>query len=275
MSVRTTLHRTLNHRTIARRRARIRRMWRTHRTTGRTASAAILAGALLLGGVGASLATAADSGAASPAPDAATAPVDPSADASVDPATDPTADPTADASADPSADAQDDADGSPDMPDVPDLTADELDAEVALADADLEARAAQMAERMRAKSVRSKIIAVARAQIGDRYVPGRTGPDAFDCSGLTRYVFKQVTGIELPHYSRAQYRTVKRIKLSEAQPGDLVFFLRRGAHHVGIYIGNGKMIDAPGRGHRVRVSPIDGSWWGRTYTGIGRVVDPV
>jgi len=79
----------------------------------------------------------------------------------------------------------------------------------------------------------------------------------------------------LPHYSRAQYAKVKRVKLEDAQPGDLVFFFRRGAHHVGIYIGNGKMIDAPGRGRKVRVSPISGDWWSRSFTGIGRIIDPV
>ena len=111
--------------------------------------------------------------------------------------------------------------------------------------------------------------------LGDRYVPGQDGPNSFDCSGLVRYVFKQATGKELPHQSRAQYGKVKRISIEDAQPGDLVFFFRGGAHHVGIYIGKGKMIDAPGRGHRVRVSPITGSWWGRTFTGMGRIIDPV
>ena len=122
------------------------------------------------------------------------------------------------------------------------------------------------------RQMRTRILQVARKQLGDRYVPGRMGPDAFDCSGFTRYVYKMATGKELPHSSRAQYTKVKRIKKSQARPGDLVFFFENGAHHVGIYIGKNKMIDAPGVGGRVRVSPITGSWWSRSYTGMGRIL---
>ena len=122
------------------------------------------------------------------------------------------------------------------------------------------------------RQVRNKIVKVARAQIGDSYRAGHSGPNAFDCSGLVRYVFKQVTGRNLPHYSKAQYKQVRKVSKKNAQPGDLVFFFRNGAHHVGIYIGNGKMIDAPSAGKKVRVSPISGSWWGRSYTGIGRLL---
>ena len=85
-------------------------------------------------------------------------------------------------------------------------------------------------------------------------------------------MYKAVTGKDLPHFSGAQYARVKKIKRSQAQPGDLVFFLRGGAHHVGIYIGNGKMVDAAGYGEGVRISPISGSWWSRAYTGMGRVL---
>jgi cell wall-associated NlpC family hydrolase len=120
--------------------------------------------------------------------------------------------------------------------------------------------------------VRNKLVSFARKQIGDPYRAGRSGPDAFDCSGLVRFVYKKITGKTLPHYSKAQYNQAQRIKRSKAQPGDLVFFFQGGAHHVGIYIGNGKMIDAPNAGKSVRVSPISGSWWGRSYTGMGRIL---
>jgi len=120
--------------------------------------------------------------------------------------------------------------------------------------------------------VRNKLVAFARKQIGDPYRAGRSGPDAFDCSGLVRYVYKEVTGKSLPHYSKAQYQQVQKIKRKNAQPGDLVFFFQGGAHHVGIYIGKGKMIDAPNTRKNVRVSPITGSWWGRSYTGMGRML---
>lgn len=141
--------------------------------------------------------------------------------------------------------------------------------EQARADRERSVRASRMA---RVAQMRTRIVDVARKQIGDRYVPGHSGPDAFDCSGLTRYVYKVATGQKLPHSSRAQYTKVKKIKRSQAQPGDLVFFFENGEHHVGIYVGNGKMIDAPGVGDPVRVSPISGSWWGRSYTGMGRIL---
>jgi cell wall-associated NlpC family hydrolase len=128
---------------------------------------------------------------------------------------------------------------------------------------------------LKATYVRSAVISVARKQIGDPYVAGSKGPNAFDCSGLTSFVFGKALGHELPRTSREQYRAAKKIPRKEAQPGDLVFFFENGAHHVGIYIGNGKMIDAPHKGERVRVSPISGSWWSRSFTGIGRVLPAV
>lgn len=120
--------------------------------------------------------------------------------------------------------------------------------------------------------VRTKVVKFAKAQIGDPYRAGHSGPNAFDCSGLVRYVFKKITGKELPHFSKAQYRHAKKIGKKNAKPGDLVFFFENGAHHVGIYIGNGKMVDAPNAGGKVRVSPITGSWWGRSFTGMGRLL---
>jgi cell wall-associated NlpC family hydrolase len=121
-------------------------------------------------------------------------------------------------------------------------------------------------------NLRMRVVDFAKAQIGDRYVAGAAGPNRFDCSGLTRYVFKSVVGKELPHQSHAQYARVKKISKKQARPGDLVFFFRRGAHHVGIYIGGNKMVDAVGYGSGVRVSPISGSWWSATYSGMGRVL---
>lgn len=133
-------------------------------------------------------------------------------------------------------------------------------------------RAAADGRSERAKSIRARIVALAKAQVGDRYRAGAVGPNAFDCSGLVRYVYRNVVGRELPHYSKAQFRVMTRIHLVDAKPGDLVFFFRGRSHHVGIYIGDGKMVDAAGTGKGVRISPIRGSWWGRNYTGIGRIL---
>ena len=120
--------------------------------------------------------------------------------------------------------------------------------------------------------LRKRIAILGRKQVGDTYRAGSSGPNAFDCSGLTRYVFKQVTGIDLPHYSGAQYKVARKISRKNAQPGDLVFYLRGSAHHVGLYLGNGKMVHAIGYGKKVRIQPIFGPWYTRHFTGLGRVL---
>lgn len=128
------------------------------------------------------------------------------------------------------------------------------------------------ARKAQIRKVRSKLVSVARAQIGDRYSAGAAGPNAFDCSGLTRYVYKAVTGKELPHQSHSQFGVVKRIKAKDIQPGDLVFFFRNRVHHVGIYIGHNRMVDAAGYGKGVRISPVFTSWGGKHFSGAGRIV---
>jgi cell wall-associated NlpC family hydrolase len=111
----------------------------------------------------------------------------------------------------------------------------------------------------------------ALSQVGDRYVAAASGPSAFDCSGLTMMAWRQA-GISLPHYSYSQYRRVRKIPLSQAQPGDLVFYFGGSVHHVGIYIGNGKMVHAANPRSGVLVSNILGPWYNKYFTGIGRVV---
>lgn len=134
---------------------------------------------------------------------------------------------------------------------------------------------AEVARIAQAKRDRTAVLKVAQAQIGDPYIAGRAGPDSFDCGGLVQFVFEKALGMELNRTSYQQYAQAKKIKRKHAQPGDLVFFFEGGAHHVGIYIGNGKMIDAPKPGEDVRVSPITGFWWGRSYTGMGRILPAV
>ena len=118
----------------------------------------------------------------------------------------------------------------------------------------------------------SKAVRVARAQLGDRYVAGRTGPNAFDCSGLARYVVKKALGRSLPHYSKAQFRVTKRVSKSNLRPGDLVFFFKRGAHHVGVYIGRGRMVNATNPRGGVKVDRVFSGWYGSRYSGAGRLV---
>ena len=120
--------------------------------------------------------------------------------------------------------------------------------------------------------MREQILAVARKQLGDPYRAGGVGPHSFDCGGFTQFVFKRALGMDIARTSWGQYEQVERVKTKDALPGDLVFFFEGGAHHVGIYLGNGKMIDAPQPGESVSVNPISGSWWGRSFTGIGRIL---
>lgn len=123
------------------------------------------------------------------------------------------------------------------------------------------------------RTMRSRIVTIAKNQIGDRYRLGSSGPDAFDCSGLVRYVYKKATGRELPHQSRAQYARVKKIKKSQAHPGDLVFFFRNGAHHVAVYVGNNKIVHARGYGKPVATSSLSSDWSRRHVTGFGRIIE--
>lgn len=90
------------------------------------------------------------------------------------------------------------------------------------------------------------IEAVAAKYYGVPYVWGGNTPSGFDCSGFTRYVYRQF-GISLPRVSRDQYSFVKHITRAQAKPGDLVFY-GSPIHHVAIYVGDGYMIDAPRRG---------------------------
>lgn len=107
-------------------------------------------------------------------------------------------------------------------------------------------------------SIGQAAVSIAMKQLGKPYRWGAAGPNAFDCSGLTMYVYAQL-GIYLPHSSRAQYNCGVRVSRSELEPGDLVFFARRSGRigHVGIYIGNGMMIHAPQTGDVVKIVPLD------------------
>jgi hypothetical protein len=87
-----------------------------------------------------------------------------------------------------------------------------------------------------------KALAFARKQLGDRYRYGGSGPNAWDCSGLTRGAWKKA-GKKLPHNTRAQYRKGKKVKKKNLRKGDLVFFYS-GISHVAVYAGGGKVIHA-------------------------------
>ncbi|CAG7600444.1 C40 family peptidase [Actinacidiphila bryophytorum] len=103
-------------------------------------------------------------------------------------------------------------------------------------------------------SVADKAIAFARAQLGDPYVWGATGPNSWDCSGLTQAAYK-AAGVTLPRTTGDQVNVGTRVSESDMQPGDLIFFYSDHSH-VGIYIGGGEMIHAPHTGTVVKIAPI-------------------
>lgn len=99
------------------------------------------------------------------------------------------------------------------------------------------------------------VIRLATAEIGSPYVWGDEGPDTFDCSGLMQYVYGLV-GIWLPRTAAQQQRYVT--KVATPLPGDVVYW-GNPAYHTALYIGDGKIISAPGRGKRVHITSLYGN----------------
>ncbi|MFE1405691.1 NlpC/P60 family protein [Streptomyces sp. NPDC058770] len=120
----------------------------------------------------------------------------------------------------------------------------------ARADRDL-ARGPVLAPNARA----AEAVAFAYGALGKPYVWGATGPSSFDCSGLTQAAWR-AAGVSLPRTTYTQINAGQRVSRSELAPGDLVFFYP-GVSHVGLYIGNGRMIHAPRPGAPVRIAPLD------------------
>ena len=104
------------------------------------------------------------------------------------------------------------------------------------------------------------IVNEAYKHLGKAYVWGAKGPDNFDCSGFTSYVYQAVTGIWIGGDTYSQIYSGREVSYSELQPGDLVF---PHSGHVGIYIGNGQMIHAPQTGDVVKVAPVYKFWRAR------------
>ncbi|MGY1832171.1 NlpC/P60 family protein [Geodermatophilus sp. SYSU D01180] len=98
-------------------------------------------------------------------------------------------------------------------------------------------------------------VQTALAQVGDPYVWGAGGPNAFDCSGLTQYAYA-AAGISLPHSSSMQSRMGTAVSRADLQPGDLIFYYSP-VSHVSMYIGNGQMVHASTSGQPVKVVSVD------------------
>ena len=115
----------------------------------------------------------------------------------------------------------------------------------------------------------SSILETAYSLQGSPYVWGGNGPNVFDCSGYTRYVFRQ-HGVSLPRTAASQMGVGTSVSRSQLQPGDLVFFSYGSGSidHVGIYVGNNSYIHAPQSGDVVKVSVIRSG-----YVGARRIVN--
>lgn len=116
-----------------------------------------------------------------------------------------------------------------------------------------------------ATNVGTTALRAALTQRGKPYVWGAAGPDAYDCSGLVVWAFAQ-EGISLPHYTGSLWNSGMHVSRDQLEPGDLVFFFAD-ISHVGIYLGNGLMVDAPSAGQDVQVQAV---FW-NAYVGAVRI----
>lgn len=117
-----------------------------------------------------------------------------------------------------------------------------------------------------ANTIGAQALRWALSRRGSPYVWGAAGPGAFDCSGLVLWAYAKV-GISLPHFTGDQWNMGVHVARADLQPGDLVFFYPD-IGHVGLYIGNGLMVDAPNFGETVQVEPV---MWD-VYVGAVRIV---
>lgn len=123
----------------------------------------------------------------------------------------------------------------------------------------------------------SAVIAYAKNQLGKPYVWGAQGPNSFDCSGFTYYVFKNKAGITLPRSSSAQSKYGTYVSKSNLRAGDLVFFDTNGSNngavsHVGLYIGDGKIIHASYSQRKIAIADFNSSYYQKAYVNARRVL---
>jgi murein DD-endopeptidase len=131
----------------------------------------------------------------------------------------------------------------------------------------LVACAAGPAARSEAPGLRAA--SLAKSLIGTPYRYGGADPAGFDCSGLVHYVYGSL-GVSLPRTAAEQHGAVRPVPRGKLRPGDLVFF-ELPKEHVGIYVGDGLFVHAPGSHRRVEAAHLDGPVFSDDYAGGGRV----
>ena len=114
---------------------------------------------------------------------------------------------------------------------------------------------------------RNKVVKLAKKQVGKRYVYGATGPKAFDCSGLTSYVYSHAIGKYISRTTYSQVYQGKTVKVSTAslKKGDLLFWGSKSSpYHVGIYVGGGQYVHAATPSQGVRKQYLSSYFWPST-----------
>ncbi len=117
-----------------------------------------------------------------------------------------------------------------------------------------------------------RAVALARQQLGKMYKWGAQGPDRFDCSGLTYFVYGKL-GVQMPRVSSRQAGMGREIPRTELRPGDMLYFNTQGSgvNHVGIYVGGSEFIHAPRKGMPVRKDSLNNGWWKQKFRGARRL----
>lgn len=128
-------------------------------------------------------------------------------------------------------------------------------------------------EETKTSSKINQALGLAEKQIGKPYIWGANGPSSFDCSGLTRYIYKEALGKDIPRTSYDQSTFGQKVDKENLQRGDLVFFdtMNKGrVSHVGIYVGDGEFIHASNPRDGVKKSSLSSSYYEKTYRGARR-----
>jgi len=117
-----------------------------------------------------------------------------------------------------------------------------------------------------------RAVQTAASMVGKPYKYGGSNPAGFDCSGLVQFSFRQA-GVSVPRSTEEQRRAARKVRASDLQPGDLLFFDQEGKKHshVGIYVGRGEFVHAPSSGKRVRRDPVGSPYWQKHLSEVRRI----